>query len=490
MPSTAAHRPAARPAAARSVRCLAGAVALGAALAAAACASDPSAPRGAIGAGASEVAAVRQAARPVTGAPGDYDPIVALVGASTRLVFLGDATHGTHEFYAERARLTERLVRERGFTGVAVEADWAAAARVNAYVRGLGTDASAEAALGSFTEFPLWMWRNAEVRDLVRWLRAYNAGRPAAEQVGFYGLDVQDLFGSIDPVLRYLDTADPAAAARVRGLYACLAPYRPDVGRYINAAAAGGSCEASVRQAVTEVGRVAGARPADAVAAETRFVALRGAQAVADAEAYFRASYAGTTSSWNMRDSLMDRTLEATLEHLGAAAGRPSRVAVWAHNTHSGDARHTEMGAGGELNIGQLARQRHGPAALLTGFFTYTGSVYAASNWGEPGRVRTVNPALPGSYSALFHGTGVPSFALVLRGGGAAAEALDGQRLQRAIGVIYRPESERQSHYFAARLASQFDAVLFFDVTRAVTPLTGAAAAQARSVPGAAALDR
>jgi erythromycin esterase-like protein len=200
---------------------------------------------------------------------------------------------------------------------------------------------------------------------------------------------------------------------------------------------------------------------------------------VANAEAYFRTAYSGTSNSWNLRDSLMDATLDAVLQHLGTAAGRPARVVVWAHNTHSGDARHTEMGEGGELNIGQLARQRYGAAALLAGFFTYTGTVYAATDWGQPGRVRDVNRALPGSFSALFHDTALPSFVLVLRGGGPAADRLSEPRLERAIGVIYRPETERQSHYFTARLGAQFDAVAFFDVTRAVTPLASGAAAVA-----------
>jgi erythromycin esterase-like protein len=417
---------------------------------------------------------VRQAARPVTGGAGDYDPLLALAGADVRLVLLGENTHGTHEFYAARARITQRLVAERGFTGVAVEGDWPDAYRVNDYVRGLGTDRSAEEALSSFDDFPEWMWRNAEVRDLVRWLRDHNAARPPAERVGFYGLDVQDLYGPIDLVLKYLDATDAAAAARVRALYACFDPYRPDAERY--AAAGGGrSCAAQAREAAAELERVAAARPADraaagSAAAEAQFGALRGAHAVASAEAYFRAAYAGTGNSWNLRDSLMTGTLEAVLAHLGpapggAAAGRPARAVVWAHNTHVGDARQTQMGEGGELNIGQLARQRYGDAALLVGFFTYTGTVYATRAWGQPGQVRSVKPALAGSVSALFHGTGVPGFVLPLRGGGAAADRLAQPRLQRAIGVVYQPDTERQSHYFTARLSRQFDAVTFFDVT-------------------------
>jgi erythromycin esterase-like protein len=446
---------------------------------AAACSTNPEGPRDARGASA-EVEAVRAAARPITGAPGDYDPLLGLVGADTRLAFLGDATHGTHEFYAERGRVTERLVAERGFSGVAIEGDWADAARVNAYVRGVGSDGSAEEALGSFRDFPAWMWRNTDVRDFVAWLRAYNAALPPARRVGFYGIDVQDLFGPIEPVLAYLDAADPATAGRVRALYACLEPFRPDVERYGAAARAGRSCEAQAVGAAAELDRLARSRPADAAAAEAQFSAVRGAHAVAYAEAYFRATYARTANGWNLRDSLMDVTLEAVLGHLGAAAGRPARAAVWAHNSHAGDARQTEMGEAGELNIGQLARQRYGAAAVLAGFFTHRGTVYAAREWGGAGQVRAVTPSLAGSHGAVFHASGVPRFVLPLRGA-PAADALARPRLQRAIGVIYRPESERASHYFMARLGRQFDVVAFFDTTRAVTPLAaGVASARSR----------
>jgi erythromycin esterase-like protein len=460
MPKSARRRPAAR-------------LVLAAALGGCGAGREPAGPAPA----AADVAAVREAARPLTGAAGDYDPLLALVGAGTRLVLLGDATHGTHEFYAERARVTQRLVTERGFTGVAIEGDWDDAARVNAYVRGgAGT---ADDALAAFDDFPAWMWRNAEMRDFVRWLRDHNAARPPAERVGVYGIDVQDLTGPTATVLAYLDAVDPAAAARARALYACFAPSGGDPARYAAAAAAGRSCATEARAAAAEVGRTPAAPAGDPAAAEARFVAAGAAQSVADAEAYFVASYAGSGNPWNVRDSLMAGALDAVLGHLGAAAGRPARVAVWAHNTHAGDARHTEMGDGGELNVGQLARQRYGDAALLAGFFTYTGSVYAARQWGAPGAVRAVTPALGGSFSALFHATGVPNFALVLRGGGAAADVLARPRLQRAIGVVYRPETERQSHYFSARLGRQFDAVVFFDRTGAVAPLPGAAAARA-----------
>jgi erythromycin esterase-like protein len=413
---------------------------------------------------------VRQAARPITGVDRDYDPLLALVGADTRVVLLGESTHGTHEFYRERARITQRLVAERGFSAVMVEGDWPDAYRVNEYVRGVGTDRTAEQALSSFTRFPEWMWRNAEVRDLVQWLRQHNASRPAEQRVGFYGVDVYGLYSGIDAVLGYLGGADPAAAGRVRALYACFEPHRPGTDRYGAAAAAGRGCESQARQAVTELERVTATRPADPAQAERAFAALRSAHSVANAEAYFRGAYGGGVNTWNLRDERWAGNVDALLQHLGAG-GRTSRVVLWAHNSHVGDARHTDMGQGGEINIGQLMRERHGDAAVLVGFLTYTGTVMAATDWDRPGQVRNVNPSLAGSYGALFHATNTPSFLLVLRGGGSVTEELSQPRLQRAIGVVYLPQTERQSHYFNARLGRQFDAVVFIDQTRAVAPI-------------------
>jgi len=415
------------------------------------------------------VEVVRQAAHPITGAASDYDPLLALVG-DARFVLLGEQTHGTHEFYRERARITQRLITEKGFTAVAIEGDWPDAYRVNAYVRGLGSDATPEQALGSFTRFPQWMWRNEDVRDLVRWLRQHNDANPTERDVGFYGLDVYSLYPSIDEVLRYLGAADAAAAARVRALYACFEPHRRDPQVYGASTRGGSSCERQARDALAELETRAATRPADPAQAEALFSALRNAHAVANAEAYFRTSYAGGMSSWNVRDQRMAEGVAALETHLTAANGRPAKIVVWSHNTHTGDARLTESGEAGELNIGQLMRERHGNGAVLVGFFTYTGTVFAASEWDEPGRVKNVRRALPESYSALFHATGVPNFVLPLRGG-PATEELSQPRLERAIGVIYLPETERQSHYFTSQLGPRFDAATFFDVTRAVTPL-------------------
>jgi erythromycin esterase-like protein len=425
--------------------------------------TDPTAPSDAA------AAAVREAAHPVTGAPRDYDPLITAVG-DARIVLLGEQTHGTHEFYRERARITQRLVLEKGFTAVAVEGDWPDTYRVNEYVRGLGGDASAEAALGDYSRFPAWMWGNEDVRELVRWLRAHNDARPTSEDVGIYGLDVYSLYPSLDAVVEYLAATDPAAAARARQQYACFETHRPDPQRY-GSAARTASCRAQAAAVLQELEQRAATRPPDPVAAERLFSALRNAHAVANAEEYFRTSYAGGESTWNIRDQRMSETLNALETHLAAASGRPAKIVVWAHNTHAGDARHTQSGEQGELNIGQLVRQRLGAASLLVGFFTYTGTVFAAPDWDRPGRVYDLRPALAGSFADVFHASGRRDFLLVLRAGEEAAERLAEPRLERAVGVVYVPQSERQSHYFMARLSRQFDAAVFFDTTSAVRPL-------------------
>ncbi len=418
--------------------------------------------------------AVRAAALPVTGAPGDYDALLALVG-DARVVLLGESTHGTQEYYAERARITQRLVREKGFTAVAVEGDWPDTYRVNDYVRGRGADASPEQALGGYTRFPRWMWRNEEVRDLVTWLRAHNAARPAAERVGVYGLDVYSLGPSRAAVEQYLAGVDPAAAARVREHYRCFTPYGDDPQQYGAAASRGSaSCQAAATAVLDTLRARAAARPADPDAAEALNSALRNAHAVANAEEYYRTLYRGGVSTWNLRDRRMAEGLEALETHLGALGGRPAKVVVWAHNTHAGDARQTESGAQGELNIGQLTRERLGAAAVSVGFFSHRGTVFAAPEWDEEGRVYTLRPALRGSVSDVLHAAvtgGAPATFLLPLRAGPAAEALTPERLERAVGVVYKPETERQSHYFLARLARQFDAAVFVDESSAIRPL-------------------
>jgi erythromycin esterase-like protein len=392
--------------------------------------------------------AVRGAAHPLTGAIGDYDSLLDLVG-DARFVLLGEASHGTHEFYRERARITRRLITENDFTAVAVEADWPDAYRVNRYVRGAGTDTSGTEALAGFQRFPTWMWRTTEVLEFTEWLRARNAtvsaGRP---QVGFYGLDLYSLHTSMAAVLRYLEKIDPEAARRARYRYGCFEHFGEDSQAYGYAASFNlrQSCEEEVVQQLAELQRHAAAygQRDGRLAADEFFYVEQNARLVKDAEAYYRSMFRGRVSSWNLRDQHMTDTLDALVAHLRRHGEYP-KVVVWAHNSHLGDARATELGEQGEWNVGQPVRERHGRDTVLIGFSTYQGRVTAATEWGGPAECKRVLPASPESYEALFHAAGVPNFLLSLRENTNAPDALRPARLERAIGVIYRPETERLS---------------------------------------------
>jgi erythromycin esterase-like protein/predicted phosphoribosyltransferase len=409
---------------------------------------------------------------PLTGSLGDYDPLLQLIGPA-RFALLGEASHGTHEFYRERAAITRRLITEKGFTAIAVEADWPDAWRVNRYVRGLPGDADAPAALSGFKRFPSWMWRNTEVRDFVEWLRGYNIGRAPENQVGFYGIDLYSMFTSIQEVLRYLDRADREAAGRARARYACFDHAAEDSQAYGYAASfgMGPSCEDEVIQQLREMTRRAGELPpTPGMERDEAFYAQQNARLVRNAEEYYRTMFHARVSSWNLRDSHMVETLQALDRHLGTS-GTPPRIAVWAHNSHLGDAGATEMGERGEWNVGQLMRDRYADDAVLVGFSTHHGWVTAASDWDKQPERKRVRDGLPGSWEEVFHQTGTARFLLPLRGDPALRTLAAVQRLQRAIGVIYRPETERQSHYFYTRLAKQFDALIHIDETRALEPL-------------------
>ena len=418
--------------------------------------------------------AVRKAARPLTGAAEDYDPLIELIGES-RFVLLGEASHGTHQFYRERARITQRLINEKGFTAVAVEADWPDAYRVNRYVRRASDDVDAEEALSEFRRFPRWMWRNTDVVDFVEWLRTHNdTVSSGGGQAGFYGLDLYSLHASMKAVIQYLERVDPDAAGRARARYACFDHFGPDpqIYSFIAATDRSKSCRDEVVSQLVELRRRATeyARRDDHIVEEELFYAEQNARLVKNAEEYYRSMFFEEVSSWNLRDSHMVETLDALVAHLGRQGG-PAKVVVWAHNSHLGDARATEMGQRGELNVGQLVREKYGRDAVLVGFTTHHGAVTAASDWGGVAERKRVRSALPGSCEALFHSALAARFLLTSRPSGAVGDALRDPRLERAIGVIYRPETERMSHYFHARLPQQFDAVLHFDETRAVEPL-------------------
>ena len=421
------------------------------------------------------LAELRAAASPLTGADGDYEPLIDRIGEA-HFALLGEASHGTHEFYSERAEITKRLIVERNFTAVAVEADWPDANRVNRYVRGIGDDVDATEALADFRRFPTWMWRNTVVAEFIAWLRAHNDALPTgAEKVGFYGLDLYSLHASMKVVLRYLEKVDPEAAKQARERYSCFDHVGADTQAYglMTRLRLSKSCEEDViRQLVELQTRAADyARRGGPQADDELFDALQNARLVKNAEAYYRSMFLEEVSSWNLRDRHMAETLDALASHLGRKAKTRARVAVWEHNSHLGDARATDTSRRGELNVGQLAREKYGKDAVLVGFTTHHGTVTAASDWDQPAERKRVRPALAGSYEALFHAVQPGRFLLIMDGSDTVAEQLRAPRLERAIGVIYRPETERQSHYFLARLADQFDAVLHFDETRAVEPI-------------------
>ncbi|MEP0818279.1 erythromycin esterase family protein [Trichocoleus sp. FACHB-46] len=417
---------------------------------------------------------VRQCAHPLSGSASDYDPLMDL-GGNARFVLIGEATHGTHEFYEQRAEITKRLIQERGFAAVAVEADWPDAYRVNRFVQGMSEDATSNEALGNFHRFPTWMWRNTDVLNFVNWLHQYNAALPPERtKVGFYGLDLYSLYSSIEAVLKYLDQIDPEASQRARSRYACFEHFEEDSQSYGYATSSGmaESCEGGAVDQLLELQRQASeyTRRDGPLAEDEFFYAEQNARLVKNAEEYYRSMFRGRVSSWNLRDRHMAEILDHLSAHLEKQQ-QPAKIVVWAHNSHLGDARATDMGEAGEWNVGQLVRERYGEDAVLVGFSTYTGTVTAATDWDGPAELKQVRPALPNSYEALFHETGLPRFWLNLRQDNLAIAQLRKPRLERAIGVIYRPHSERLSHYFHTQLPSQFDAIIHIDDTRAVEPL-------------------
>ena len=417
--------------------------------------------------------AIRRVAVDAPGGVPAREVLSELIG-DARIVLIGESSHGTREFYEARAEITKWLIEEKGFCAVTAEADWPDAYRVNRYVRGQGADTTAEEALRGFERFPSWMWRNVVVREFVEWLRGNNQrSTKDLQQVGFYGLDLYSLHRSMHEVITYLDKVDPVAAARARKRYRCFDHTSADDGQAYGFAAAfgaGPSCEREAIEQLVDVQRNAlnYVRRDGLVAEDELFYAQQNAQVVRNAEQYYRSMFRGRVTSWNLRDKHMAQTLDALLTHLGRRTAGP-RIVVWAHNSHVGDARATEVAADGQLTLGQLVRERYRHDCRLIGFSTYTGTVTAASDWGGVAERKMVRPALAGSIEELFHETGRPQF--VVTPDGAAAAALDVVRLSRAIGVIYLPATERQSHYFHVRPAHQFDAMIHIENTQALEPL-------------------
>jgi protein-L-isoaspartate(D-aspartate) O-methyltransferase len=395
----------------------------------------------------------------------DLGPLLERIG-DARVVLIGEASHGTSEFYRMRARITQRLIEEKDFNVVAAEADWPDAARIDHYVRHRDVPPTDWEA---FARFPTWMWRNEEVRVFIDWLHKHNSTRAYDFRCGFFGLDLYSLYTSVQEIVGYLEDVDPDLAMVARHRYGCLSPWEADPAAYGYAALTGAyrNCEQDVSTMLVEL---LAKRQSRAEGDDERFFdATRNAQLVANAERYYRVMYYGSRASWNLRDAHMFETLQNVMSYYGAQ----SKAVVWAHNSHIGDASATEMSARGEYNIGELCRKAFGGGSYHIGFGTDHGTVAAASNWDGPMEVMAVRSSHPQSYERLFHLTNQPGLLLPLRVGHDTdvTNELAKPRLERAIGVIYRPETELASHYFEAELPRQFNEYIWIDQTSAITPL-------------------
>jgi len=414
---------------------------------------------------------VQESAHSLQKLPEDYGPLLNLL-TDKSLILLGEATHGTREFYQARVDICKQLITHQGLNAIAIEGDWPCAYRVNRYLHWQGTDTHATEALGDFKRFPLWMWRNRVIVEFVEWLRKHNENLPLAEQVGFYGLDMYSLYESIAAVLEYLDLVDPEAAQEARQYYACLdhSSGQPQYG-YPLSSGHQPSCAAEVIQVLVNLcaHRLIYANARDQQAEDEQFQAEQNARLVQSAESYYRQMFDSRVNTWNLRDSHMLETLQQLHRHLSQRLAKPARIAIWEHNSHVGDARATYMDPRGQHNLGQLTRQAFGKLCALIGFTTYAGTVTAASAWDGPAERKRVRNALPNSVEDIFHRTALPRFFLPLKG--EVARAFQALRMERAIGVLYLPQSERSSHYFPCRLGDQFDAIVHFDITQALEPL-------------------
>jgi erythromycin esterase len=406
---------------------------------------------------------IRRIAKPLKD-DADLDPLMERIG-DARVVLLGEASHGTREYYTWRDRITRRLVTEKGFGFIGVEGDWPDCSLVNRWIKGAAGGRSARQMLHAFERWPTWMWANEEVVHLAEWLRQHNDAQPQARRVGFYGLDVYSLWDSMDAVTRYLEKVDPEAAARARRAYGCFDPYEEDVQDYAMATAmVPTSCEQEVIRTLVELR----ARAPD-YAEEDReafFNAEQNALVARNAERYYRAMIKGGAASWNVRDTHMIETLERLLQHHGPEA----KAIVWEHNTHVGDARATDMARVGMVNVGSLARDRWGGDVVVAGFSSYRGSVVAGSEWGAPMKRMPVPEAREGSWEQLFHAAGAEDKLLMMDALDDIPGAMD-PRGHRAIGVVYHPERETRGNYVPSVLPMRYDAMLYIDRSHALRPL-------------------
>jgi erythromycin esterase len=395
----------------------------------------------------------------------DIDALMNRIG-DAHYVLLGEASHGTHEYYQWRSRISQRLITEKGFSFIAVEGDWPDCYLLNRYCKGYAdAGASAEEVLHSFKRWPTWMWANHEMKELAEWIHAHNSNRPLLERVGFYGLDVYSLWESMDAVVRYLRKVDPAAAREARAAYDCFEPYAGDANRYAQSAAfIPSACEAAVVKILQLVRQIA---PLYADDYEAAFDAEQNARIVVNAERYYRTMIRADAASWNIRDSHMAETVRDLMQRYGSEA----KAIIWAHNTHVGDARYTSMVHSGMINIGQLIREEHSEDdSVLIGFGSYEGSVIAGRYWDEPMQVMNMPPARTGSWEALMHHA-LPRNKLIISEEVTTHDAFWRLKDQRAVGVVYNPQRE-QTNYVPTILPQRYDAFIFLDKTTALQPIT------------------
>lgn len=418
--------------------------------------------------------AITKAAHPFVGQAINCSLLLDWIGHA-RFVLIGEASHGTQEFYQIRAEISKQLILQKGFQAIAIEADWPDTYQLHEYLQEKQDKLTIEQALAGFKRFPQWMWRNTAVQEFMLWLRQYNDGIASDKtKIGLYGLDLYNLHASMDAVVNYLNKVDPPAAKAAIERYACFERFGgdPQAYGYATYTDISHACTQQVLDQLMALQRSAFAYVKDNhETADEYFYALQNARLVKNAEHYYRTLFKGSTSSWNLRDQHMADTLFQLAEHREKCYHQPAKIIVWAHNSHVGDARATEMGTQGEYNLGQLVRKKYPNESYLIGFSTYTGEVTAAANWGAPAERKRIRPALPGSYEELFYQVEYPNFLLAINEGSQASWYMREPHLQRAIGVVYRPNSERLSHYYYSQLPNQFDAIIHLDETHAVVPL-------------------
>ncbi|MEZ5758360.1 MAG: erythromycin esterase family protein [Emcibacteraceae bacterium] len=425
------------------------------------------------------ISAIEKCAYPAGEATDEYDSIIE-ASSDKQFVLIGEASHGTEEFYRTRSEISQRLIEEKGFDAVAVEADWPDAYAVNRFVCDLTQPSTAEEALSRFERFPTWMWANYEILHFIKWLRAFNEMfHKKTKSVGFYGLDLYSMNTSVNAVIDYLKTIDIDAAERARQRYSCLEYFADEKQTYSYELkkAVAKSCEKEIIDQLIDLRKKAYhyLQRDGLIAEDEYFCAEQNARLIKNGQEYYSSMFASEVTPrpnlWNLRDRHMFGTLENLKKHLSNQLGRKAKIIVWAHNSHIGNAAATEMSHRGEYNIGQMVRQTYQDQALLVGFSTARGTVTAASNWSMPAECKKIRLPIPGSYEDIFHKVNKKNFLLDLRENNNATDKLYLPRLQRAIGVIYRPETERQSHYFHAVLPAQFDFMIHFDESNALEPM-------------------